>query len=487
MRRNMDILASLLVSKRLCSVTLNIIYRKVTLPHSYVFSKFLSHISDFPELGSLVKRLDLSHFNSIGLGRTREMNLEIQNLTSDTLLRCLSLTPNLQELLLQEHLDQDLDQAVLTKVLTGLPRLRALDLCASYAGSFSEAFSSAVTSDIYQTQYSNIQKLGLHECFTISSSDLEALLRRMPHLKILDLYHTRVTIAALQSIPHTARLTHLNLGLCTNITGPQVTTFLTAHPAAARLVHLNLACDLARSRLLRNTDLDVLLPRLPKSLRSLNLAGAQLRAETHMPHLLRLSKHLEELGLGHTELSMTDIKSFFQPPRTTDNDSPKDSPATAPPAEQWPSQPCTLHYLDLTGIPSVTQPSLFFDPPSPQRSSRIDIPLYPTSAPITPPLPFLLSPASYPLEVLELSASVATDLKRIERSNRRYGWLVKELGRRAWYVSETGARNDEGDPAGGRKKGERWWKMGCRSWGMRKVNVVEGEVGGLYGWHMFRK
>lgn len=469
--RNSDLLACLLTSKTLYRPTMTVLYKHITIPHSYVFSKFLTHIKRYPELGRLVRRMDLSHFSSIGLGRTIEMNKEIQNVTAKTLLECLDLMPQLQELLLQEHLDHDINGNVLYKIFNDLPRLRALDLCGAYANGFEAAFTEAITKVTDQSDRFRIKRLSLHECFTIKNSDIKALISRLPKLQILDVYHTRITASTLQSIPHTARLTHLNLGHCTNLTGPEIVDFLCNHPAASELVFLNLSCDPARHRMLRSSDLDILLPILPTTLRSLNLGGAQIEPSIHMPHLLHLSKHLEELGLAHTTLSMADIKSFFPPPAPSPNSSP-----ISQPADIQPFQPTTLHYLNLTDIPSVTQPALFFH----RSGSRID-------ADHPPPIPHLLSTETLPLEVLELNKRVTSDLQRMTQSNLRYGWIPKELGRRSWYVREVGSQGRIGDPAGGRESGERWWKMGCRSWGMRKCPVVVGEVGGIYGFHMFKK
>lgn len=475
--RNTDLVACLSTCRRFNGVATNILYRHITLPHSYVFSKFLNRLSANPELGRLVRRLDLSHFSSIGLGRTGGMNAEIQNLTANTLLRCMELAPNLRELLLQEHLDQDINEAVLRKALYGLPKLQSLDLCACYVGSFAEAFPSALTQLWSQPNVElGIENLSLHDCFTIRGSDLELLLSHLPRLKILDIYHTQVTDKALHTIQNTAQLTHLNIGHCSKLTGSEVTDFLINHPAARKLVYLNLSCDVTRHRLLRYAELDRLLPALPTTLRSLNLGGAQIDPTAHMPHLYNLSKHLEELGLGSTNLSMADVKSFFlHPPSDSDSSSthfildPKPSEA-----------PCTLRFLDLTSNPTITQPSLFFDS---SRSSRID-------AGTPSPTPFLLKTSTLPLEVIELGKPVLDDLKNMKTSNKRFGWLVKELGRRGWYVRERGsvatAMGSE-DPAGGRMSGERWWKMGCRSWGMKKVPVVRGHVGGLYGHCMFKK
>lgn len=486
--RNTDLLSCLLASKSVHQATINVLYKSITIPHSYVFSKFLAHIKKFPDLGRLVRRLDLSHFTSIGLGRTIDMNKEIQNMTSKTLLECFELMPHLQELLLQEHLDHDIDEAVLFKIFTGLPKLRALDLCGAYANGFEKSFTAAMERAIEQDTRFRINRLSLHECFTIKNADIRALISRLHKLEILDVYHTRITAATLELIPHTARLTHLNLGHCTNITGPEVVEFLKHHPAASELVYLNLSCDPARHRMLQSSDLDNLLPHLPNTLRSLNLGGAQIIPANHMQHLIRLSNHLEELGLAHAPLSMADLKSFFPSPPPSPTNSPLSLPAdiTTTTTTTTPPPTPTLHYLDLTDIPSVTQPALFHHRSSSNSTSnsssgsRID-------ADHPPPIPHFLSTSTLPLEVLELNRRITSDLQRMKTSNSRFGWVPKELGRRSWYVRVKGSLDRGADPAGGRVSGERWWKMGCRSWGMRKCPVVVAEVGGLYGFHMFKK
>jgi len=60
---------------------------------------------------------------------------------------------------------------------------------------------------------------------------------------------------------------------------------------------------------------------------------------------------------------------------------------------------------------------------------------------------------------------------------KRVGWVLKELGRRYWFVKDNG----------GKDSGARSWKMGANYWGMRKVPVVCAEVGGMYGHYMFKR
>lgn len=375
------------------------------------------------------------------------MNAEIQNLTARTLLQSLQLSPNLKEVLLQEHLDDDVDERVLRKLLFGLPKLQAVDFCAAASASFVSSLASVVRTLTGPASMDlNIQRLGLHECFTLQSSAFEGLLSHVPRLTHLDVAHTRITDRALASIPRSAQLTHLNLGRCAQLTGEGVVDFLTTHPASTGLIYLNLSCDIASYRLLSERDVERLLPALPTTLRSLNLNGAKIRS-SDTPAILPLTKHVEELSLAHSKLSLQDLNSFFRPSPSSTNGEPEST--WAPPA---------LHYLDLSHIPSITQPALY--------SSNC----------------FLLSESTSPLEVLELGDKAISSLRECRNTNKRLGWVVKELGRRGWYVREPSSEAGNGG-SGGR----RGWKMGAMWWGMRKCPVAVGEVGGLYGHYMFKK
>ncbi|MCJ1365488.1 hypothetical protein MMC16_004610 [Acarospora aff. strigata] len=449
--RNTDLLSCLQTSRTLKTHTTIVLNRYITIPHSTIFSKFLGHLERSPSLGAVVRRIDLSHFTSVGLGRTKQMNSEIQNLTAKTLLKCLELTPQIQEFLVQENLDDDIDEAVLRKLLCDLPNLRALDFCASSSARFTQAFAAVVSpvNGALPTALA-LKRISLHECATLPAESLETLLPRLPLLTHLDLGRTRVTDSALASIPKDARLTHLNLSKCTQISGQGVVNFLTTHPAVKdTLVYLNLFCDTTRYRLLQQTNVEALLPKLPGSLRSLSLSGAKIAA-AHIPLLLRLTKHLEELSLGFTDLTMSDINALFVP-------APPPHHTSGVSSEELDWTPHTLHYLDLTGIPSVTQPALF-------SGSCV-----------------LLGTATAPLEVIELGDKIISSLQKLKNTNKRLGWVVKDLGRRGWYVREPTQ-----DPSL-RDNGKRWWKMGAMWWGMRKLPVAWGEIGGLYGHYMFKK
>ncbi|KAG2419482.1 hypothetical protein HFD88_004278 [Aspergillus terreus] len=447
--RNVDLISCLLTSRTLHAATLAVLYRNMTFPHSIIFSKALNHMSQYPALGTLVRRLDFSHFTSVGLGRTKQMNSEIQNLTSTTLLKCLDLLPNLKECLLQEHVEGDLSVEVVQKLFTGLPNLCAVDFCGCSSQSFSRVFSEALTTGLgLPLTLPNLKRISLHECSTLPASVFEVLLPRLVNLTHLDVTHTQISEAALFSIPETAKVTHLSLSRCSRLRASKVVEFLTTHPAVCEsLVFLNLMTDPTRYRLLEEEDISALLPRLPSSLRSLNLGGAKVTS-THVPALIPLTKHLEELGLSSADLTAQDVNAFFAPPQN---------------AEQTAKQiwvPPMLCYLDLTKVNQLSLGTVFN-----------------TSACL------LLSPQSYPLQVIEFGDKLIAPLReRTKNARSSLGWTVRELGRRGWYVRDPASM-----PSQPVDDGSRCWKMGARWWGMRKIPVAVGDVGGIYGHYMFKK
>ncbi|KAI2794791.1 hypothetical protein POX_a01392 [Penicillium oxalicum] len=444
--RNVDLVSCLLTSRTLHAATLSVLYRNMTFPHSVIFSKALNHMSSYPALGTLVRRLDFSHFTSVGLGRTKQMNAEIQNLTSRTLLKCLDLLPNLKECLLQEHLEGDLSVDVVRKLFIGLPNLRAIDLCGCSTQSFSQVFTEALTAGpALPMSMPNLQRLSLHECSTIQAPIFDLLLPRLTNLTHLDLTHTQVNDSALFAIPETARITHLGLSRCTRLRSSALVEFLTTHPAVCdSLLYLNLLNDPTRFRLLEEDDVTALLPKLPSTLRSLNLGGAKITSD-HVPLLVPLTGHLEELGLSSADLSVKDVNSFFS--RSSDNHAARGV------------GPSTLCYLDLAKVPQMTIGAIF------------------NTTTCT-----LLSEHSYPLQVIEFSDKIITPLRERAKTQRvSVGWTVRDLGRRGWYVRDPASM-----PNAPVDDGSRSWKMGAR-WGMRKIPMAVGDVGGLYGHYMFKK
>jgi len=434
----------LLTSRSMHHATLDTLYRNITIPHSKIFHKFLMHISQKQALGTLVKRMDFCHFNPSQLFSTAAERLQAKNLTSETLLRCLELTPGLKEFLAQEYIDDDLSADVLRKLFLGLDNLKALDFCGCTSAKFREAFTS-VSSEDWPSRPS-IERLSFHKCMTLPATVFEAILPRFPRLTHLDVAGTRITDTALMSIPETARLTHLNLAKCTLLSAETVLDFLTNHPAARELVFLSLAADARTDQLFGPEDISQLLPVLPKTLKSLSLKGGKMD-ESHMELLRPLTKHLEELAIGRG-VTLQQINRLFVP------DEPEDETEDIEMQVDW--VPHTLKYLDLSDM----------------WSGELDITyMFGNECAI-------LKSFSEPLAVVELAEDI---FKRVNKSLpvlEQVGWRTSECGVRGWMVRQAA-------PGLPRDDGRRGWKMGAESWGMRKIPVANVDVGGMYGSFMF--
>ncbi|KAK9798769.1 hypothetical protein SCARD494_02647 [Seiridium cardinale] len=441
--RNVDLMSLLVTSKTLHTATLNALYRNITIPHSRIFRKFLNHISQNEELGTVVRRLDFSHFNPQTLFLTASERATTQNLTPQTLLRCLELTPYLREFLAQEYVDDEISEDVLRKVFFGLERLHAADFTGCSSPSFKDAMSSMLSSEWPQSL--SIARLSLHKCINLPTEVFSAFLPRLVNLTHLDVAGTRITDDALQSIPSTARLSHLNLAKCKQLTAGGVLEFITNHPAAKELVFLSLAADATSHQLLESDDVTALLPVLPATLRSLSLKGSKMEA-AHIDMLRPLTKHLEEFSLGR-RLKINDIERLFRPDENDDDFSME---------VDW--VPHTLKYIDLS---DYTTTELDLNSLLNRRSS-------------------ILEKYSVPLEVVEIADDV---YKRLAKSPsvEKSGWTVTDFGNRAWLVRKHSPEE------GVRDSGLRSWKLGASFWGMRKIPMASQEVGGMYGSYMFKR
>lgn len=448
--RNIDLMSLLLTSRSLHSATLCTLYSQITIPHSRIFRKFLSHITLHPPLGTIVRRLDFSHYNPTGAGMSRRERMETMNLIPETLKQCLELTPNLREFLIQEHIDDEIDFNVLKSLLCELPKLKAVDFCACSSTKFKNAWVQILDPSVIELPETlSIERLGLHDCTVLPSHTFTTLLPRMQNLTHLDVAHTRITDEALLSIPTTARLTHLNLSKCSFLTDEAIVLFLSTHPAASTLVYLNLGMDAKSHEIFDEDSISSLLKVLPTSLRSLSLKGSKM-VPSHIKLLLPLTKHLEELALGRN-LDLNIISQLFMPEEES--------------KEEWINP--QLRYLDVSDL----------------SLSQLDLPyLFSARCP-------LLKNTSLPLEVLEVGSEPSKKLEKSQITLRRAGWCVKEAGRRWWLVRDFGdQKNKDGVAAGDRMdSGARGWKWGASFWGMRKIPVARAEVGGMYGHYMFKR
>lgn len=433
-KRNADLRALLLTSKTLHGATLGTLYTHITIPHSKIYRKFLTQISTHPELGGFVRRLDFSHFNPSTLFSTERERSNAGNLTANTLLECLELTPNLKEFLAQEHIGENLSPDVLQKLFFGsLPRLRALDFCGCWHADFRRSFESLL--NVEWPREVTLSRVSFHKTSTLPAAIFEMIFPRLTRLTHLDIAGCHVTAKALFSIPKSARITHLNLAKCKRLKADEIITFLSGHPAVKdSLEVLSLAHDAANHEMLGEDDLFDLLTVLPPTLKSLNLKGSKMKP-IHLPLVLPLTRKLEELSLGRC-LTAADVSDLLGP-----NDG---------------FGPHTLRYLDVSDLVASKDVDPLFD----ARHT-------------------LLKPASAPLCVLEIAERPFKRLKERPRAVEVAGWALKESGQRYWMVRINGQIPMENS--------YRSWKMGAESWGSRKIPVAVAEVGGMYGWHMFTR
>jgi hypothetical protein len=433
----------LLSSRTLHTATLHALYRNITIPHSRIFRKFLAHVSQNNELGTIVRRLDFSHFNPTALFSTAAERATTRNLTPETLLQCLQLTPYVREFLAQEHIDDEINVDVLEKIFFGLDRLQAVD----FTGCSSSTFKNSMTSILSSSwpDKLSITRLSLHKCMNLLPEVFETLLPRLSNLTHLDVADTRITDEALQSIPHSARISHLNLAKCKELTAEKVIDFLSNHGAVRdSLVFLSLAADARSHQLLDVDDVTSLLPILPNTLRSLSLKGSKMDA-SHIDLLRPLTKHLEELALGR-RLHISDIDRLFKPDENDDDVSME---------LDW--VPHTLKYLDLSDY----------------AASELDLSaMFGNNTSI-------MKKYSEPLDVVEITDTLYSRLSGAAAIPRA-GWTVTEFGSRAWLVRQ----HSEAEP---RDTGLRDWKLGASFWGMRKIPMAKAEVGGMYGSYMFKR
>lgn len=295
-----------------------ILYRHVAFADPHTFDKFLTSIQ-VTGYGMLTKTMDFSGFTSVGLGRTAKMNDEIQMLTSKTISMALDLCPNLHEFLASENIEKDMDHRVLTKLFVEMPFLQAIDFC----GATDQRFVQALATTAAAMPSSNILRLSLHGCSTVSPGILETLLAKLPRLTRLDLTHTQVTSPALLGMPQTATLSHLSLSKCVRLSSEGTLKFLVLHKATRTLQWLNMLFEVTRPSPISSQDLDTILRYLP-ALKYLNLHGLPVRRLDSLATM----KTLQSLSLGYAPVSLAALQALL------------------------PKLP-QLKYLDLSGNPNI--------------------------------------------------------------------------------------------------------------------------------------
>lgn len=283
------------------------------------FDNFLHSIKGRERLGEYVNVLDFQEFTSIGLGRTGKMNKEIQMVTSATILECLRHTPNLVEFLASENIKDDLDTDLLNYLFNETKQLRAVDFCGCSGLIFTSQFDHCI---IKKPGVENITDVSFHDCTDLPSRVLEKVLINLPNLRKLDLTHTQITSKILQLIPHSAKLTHLNLSYCIQLTTRELISFFITHPAITghHLVWLSLQCDNSTNTTLSNNQLTFLLKMFDCDFQYLNLGGLGVTPE-NLVLIKNKFVNLKSLCLANSSFSQQEIIEFLIPPLTAQKES----------------------------------------------------------------------------------------------------------------------------------------------------------------------
>ncbi|KAG2731414.1 hypothetical protein G9P44_005830 [Scheffersomyces stipitis] len=350
-----------LLSKKFHQLSLCFLYKYAIFNRPHSFDKFLHNLKKSPQIGMYVEFMDFQQFTSIGLGRTGRMNQEIQMVTSRTISKALSLTPNLMEFLASENIQDDMDVEVLNHLFNRLGKIRALDFCGASSENFVKAFQELV---IYEEDdaeddeipeqdrmiiddnsticsvsikparnLSNLTKVSFHDCSNLTPDIFSKVLPHLINLKRLDLNHTSITSTILLNyMPTSIRLTHLSLARCSKLTTRDLIKFITVHPAVSHnsLQWLNLQIDSNVVSPLTDVYLLYTLKHLnAPDLRYVNLGGMPVGSK-HLPIIKHRFPNLESLAISHSSVNLTDIQEYMK-----DN--------------------TQVKFLDLTGIKQLTR------------------------------------------------------------------------------------------------------------------------------------
>ena len=291
-----------------------LLYRHAAFADPKSFHRFLSSIKS-TNYGLLVRTLDFSGY--IAVGSLARNNAALLN--SEDLLQVLQLCPNLNEFLATENIEDCLDQTVIAHLLS-MPYLTALDFCAVNDDCFVQGLAVA---SAFQTPFPQVTRLSLHGCSSLPPQVIQATLALLPNLTRLDLTNTQVTSDALLALPQTARLTHLSLSKCINLTSAGVSKFFHDRVAATQsLIWLNMMFDPTKKAPITPADLESIVSHLPP-VKYLNLHGLPVRRLDSLA-----TNNLESLSLGYADITIKDLKLYL------------------------PTLPKLL-YLDLTGNPNI--------------------------------------------------------------------------------------------------------------------------------------
>jgi len=405
-------------------------YRDVTTYEPSTFGKFVAQVRCYPQVGTLVRSLDLSPI------RSSDPGLDEANLTIP-LPELIRITPLLRKIKIGPNLQNHIDEYFLRLLFCDLKFVESVDLSECSLLNLAWDFLEFSREPDFKITNSIIH-LSLHGCQDIPSAVFKVLLPHLPRIQTLDVANTQITSEALASLSISARLKELDVSHCHSLSGANVVEFLLNHASVKNtLISLKVEVTIGQS-VLSEEDITKILLHTTPTLRSLNLKNSNMNS-THIPYFRRFVSQLEELHVG-SQMRLQDIEAAFLNEEAEFHQLTDEEPIVVEskyhtmldPMEEAVSVCKLRHRINSTPLGTVKSKLRYLDISSISTSEQGRIR---TSV--------LLGPISFPLEVIEISEKMYDRYKIIPRLCRSVGWDVRWEGRRCWLVrKQVLERND---------------------------------------------
>lgn len=294
-------LPCLLTSRTLHMTALPVMYRDVTTYEPLTFSKFVAQVRCYPQLGMLVRSLDLSPI------RSSDPGFDEAKLMSP-LPELLRLTPLLRKIKISPNLKNYIDGFFLRLLFCDLRFVESVDLSECSSLNLPWDFLEISREPDFKITNSIIH-LSLHGCQNIPSTVFKVLLPHLPSIQTLDVANTQITSEALSSLSPSARLKELDVSHCDLLSGADFVEFLSNH-ASVKSTLISLKAEVTTEQsILSGEDITKILLHTTSTLRLLNLKNSNMNS-THVPYFRRLVSQLEELHIG-SQMRLQDIEAVF--------------------------------------------------------------------------------------------------------------------------------------------------------------------------------
>lgn len=302
--QHLSLYPSLFVSHTFLAASLPVLYRNPKLDSPQAFELLLSQISNRPELGAFIRRLDLTK-----LVITLDDNW-IRGIGPKALSSLLQRTTLLQEIKIgSQYGGARLHSSIWDCIFSQLPHLRNVEINDSDSRNQLQDFH--LTPKTGETGW--IEHLTITKSFALPQTTIRNILSSQPRLRSIDFSGSLIVGDWFNALSPSTRLRSLNLNDC--LVGIDedgrnpIVDFLSSHPAISSLEHLNLSSTADMPSLgLTTKDLSLILSHLSSStLRSLDLRGTSL-TRSQLPLLQHLT-NLDELHISH-DFHISDLETL---------------------------------------------------------------------------------------------------------------------------------------------------------------------------------